>query len=246
MRPIFTLSCCLLLTACVTVTDKPEPEIKVSKKEKAETRIELGLGYMRQGNMIKARENLERALYFSPEYYRAQLSMAHYFEKVGETTSAREMYEDAIDDNPKNGNVMNNFATFLCKHGEYKKADRYFNQAIDQPYYYLIAASYENAGYCSTKSGHTDKARTYFQRALDHDPNRPRSLLQLAKLEIEQGAYNDARLRLFQFQQRYGMRKPSLEMLIKLEKKAGNRALQIKYQNQLDKFLAKRANLKAS
>ncbi|EPM7842973.1 type IV pilus biogenesis/stability protein PilW [Vibrio fluvialis] len=234
MKHVWILACVLSLTGCITVKESDNSDLKSDPVEMAESRIALGLGYLENGSMIKARENLEKAMQHAPHYYRSQLSMAHYFETVGEIDSARDTYRAALRDHPKNGNVLNNYGTFLCKHGEYQQADKYFNRAVEQPYYYLISASYENAAFCSLKSGDPEKAAYYFKRAVDHDPTRVRSLLQLAKLEIERGDYTEARIKLLAFHQRYGYQKASLQLLIELEEKAGNKALEKKYQQALD------------
>ncbi|MFA0194832.1 type IV pilus biogenesis/stability protein PilW [Vibrio artabrorum] len=226
----------LSLVGCVSVTEGPL-QVESDPIAMSESRIELGLGYLGQGNMMRARENLELAVKHAPNYYRARLSMAHYYEQVGEVNEARSTYQKALRLDSKNGNVLNNYGTFLCKQGEYEQADKYFNRAIEQPYYYLVAASYENAAFCAFKAGHIHQARHYFIKAIDHDPNRVRSILQLSKVEVSEADYNNARLRLFKFHQRYGYQVPSLKILIELERKAGNRALQQKYQSQLDKLL---------
>lgn len=224
------------LTGCVTVESTQNPERLAAPKERAEARIELGIGYLHQGNMVKARENLEKALDHLPSYYRAQLSMAHYFEKVGEKEAATEMYETALKQHPRNGNVLNNYGTFLCKHGNYAKADEYFNKAIEQPYYYLTSASYENAAFCALKSGDIAQAKAYFVRTLNHDPHRARALLHLAKLEIDDGDFTPARIRLMKFHQRYGLQRTSLELLAELEAKAGNEALEDKYRQKIQQM----------
>ncbi|MDH6026588.1 type IV pilus biogenesis/stability protein PilW [Vibrio splendidus] len=240
-RPLSLSSLILLaslsLVGCVSVTEGP-PKIESDPIAMSESRIELGLGYMGQGNMVRARENLELAIKHAPSYYRARLSIAHYYEQVGEVDEARDAYKKALRLDARNGNVLNNYGTFLCKQGEYEQADKYFNRAIDQPYYYLVSASYENAAFCAFKAGEVEQAKYYFSRAIDHDPNRARSVLQLSKIEVSEAEYNDARLRLFQFHQRYGYQIPSLQILVELEKKAGNRALQQKYQSKLDELLS--------
>lgn len=185
MKNVFGLGLIIALAGCVTVTETAGNATQSDPTEMAEARIALGLGYLENGSMIKARENLEKALQHAPDYYRSQLSMAHYYEAVGENDSARKMYRTALSEHPKNGNVLNNFGTFLCKQGEYDTADQYFRRAVEQPYYYLISASYENAGLCALKAGKTDNAREYFKRAIDHDPNRLLSILQLTKMEIK-------------------------------------------------------------
>ncbi|GHW82686.1 fimbrial biogenesis and twitching motility protein, putative [Vibrio cholerae] len=234
MKNVFGLGLIIALAGCVTVTETAGNATQSDPTEMAEARIALGLGYLENGSMIKARENLEKALQHAPDYYRSQLSMAHYYEAVGENDSARKMYRAALSEHPKNGNVLNNFGTFLCKQGEYDTADQYFRRAVEQPYYYLISASYENAGLCALKAGKTDNAREYFKRAIDHDPNRLLSILQLTKMEIEAGDYTPARLRLMDLNQRYGYQKASLKLLIELEKRAGNSALEQKYQTLLN------------
>ncbi|EGR3962787.1 type IV pilus biogenesis/stability protein PilW [Vibrio cholerae] len=234
MKNVFGLGLIIALTGCVTVTETAGNATQSDPTEMAEARIALGLGYLENGSMIKARENLEKALQHAPDYYRSQLSMAHYYEAVGENDAARTMYRTALSKHPKNGNVLNNFGTFLCKQGEYDTADQYFRRAVEQPYYYLISASYENAGLCALKAGKTDNAREYFKRAIDHDPNRLLSILQLTKMEIEAGDYTPARLRLMDLNQRYGYQKASLKLLIELEKRAGNSALEQKYQTLLN------------
>lgn len=234
MKNVFGLGLIIALAGCVTVTETAGNATQSDPTEMAEARIALGLGYLENGSMIKARENLEKALQHASDYYRSQLSMAHYYEAVGENDSARKMYRTALSEHPKNGNVLNNFGTFLCKQGEYDTADQYFRRAVEQPYYYLISASYENAGLCALKAGKTDNAREYFKRAIDHDPNRLLSILQLTKMEIEAGDYTPARLRLMDLNQRYGYQKASLKLLIELEKRAGNSALEQKYQTLLN------------
>jgi type IV pilus assembly protein PilF len=205
-----SLSICamVMLHGCVTVNEG-EPTPKVDPIAMAESRIALGLGYLENGNMIRAHDNLQQALSHAPQYYRTQLSMAHYYETVGEIDKAESMYKRSLRQHTKNGNVLNNYGTFLCKKGEYEQADKMFTRAIEQPYYYLIPASYENAAFCALKSQHPERAKYYFERAIDHDPHRPKSILQLAKLEIDDGEYTDARIRLMRFHQTYGVKKPS-------------------------------------
>ncbi|EGQ7902350.1 MULTISPECIES: type IV pilus biogenesis/stability protein PilW [Vibrio] len=224
------------LVGCVTVKEDGSPVVKADPVAMAESRIALGLGYLDGGNMIRAHDNLQQALNHAPQYYRAQLSMAHYYETVGEDIKAEQMYKRSLRQHTKNGNVLNNYGTFLCKRGAFEKADQMFNRAIEQPYYYLIPASYENAAFCALKSQDKDKARYYFTRAIDHDPHRPKSILQLAKIEIDSGDYTEARIRLMRFNQMYGVKKPSLQLMIQLERAAGNEALEKKYQKQLEKF----------
>ena len=227
--PLFS---CLLLAGCATVTVEDSAE-QFNAIDAAEARMTLGLNYLKVGQWQRARENLEQALNYAPDYYRVQNAMAYYYQKVGEKESAEKMYKKALRDSPRNGDVLNNYGAFLCSEGRYDEAINTFVKAINQPYYYLISASYENAGLCSRKQGDNEQAIDYFEKALSHDPYRPKSILQLAQLELEANNYKDARLRLFKFNKRYGYTANSLLLLIQLEKQNGRLTLVNKYANLL-------------
>lgn len=220
----------LISAGCVTVT-KIDDMTKEEEIRAAEARISLGLSYLNAGDMIKARENLELAAQYAPNYYRSQTSLAYYYQQVQETALAEKAYKRALRSSPKNGNVLNNYGVFLCKNGEYEKAQQKFSQAIELPDYYLVSTSYENAAMCALSSGDKVTAKTYFERSLAHDPNRVRSTLQLAKLNIDEGNYSEPRVLLFKFNKKYGYKPISLSLLIELEKKAGNVNLVNKYAN---------------
>ncbi|OCH14889.1 MULTISPECIES: type IV pilus biogenesis/stability protein PilW [unclassified Aliivibrio] len=229
------LTVSLLVSAgCVTVNESDEmTDAEIIRA--AEARVTLGLSYLNAGNMIKARENLELAVRYAPDYYRSQTSLAYYYQQVDENELAEKAYKRALRSSSKNGNVLNNYGVFLCKNGRYEEAQQKFTQAIDQPYYYLVSASYENAAMCALGSGDKVTAKTYFERSLAHDPNRVRSTLQLAKLNIDEGNYSEPRIALFKFTKKYGYKPVSLSLLIELEKKAGNAHLVKKYADLLGK-----------
>ncbi|MCL9774911.1 type IV pilus biogenesis/stability protein PilW [Vibrio methylphosphonaticus] len=221
-----------LLVGCVTV-DGSKTNVQKDPIAIAESRIELGLGYMQQGDYARAKQNFEKAIEHAPKYYRTGLTLAYYYETVGDIKAARKAYERASNAHPNNGTILNNYGTFLCKQGDYYHADRYFNQAIKQPHYYQVSASYENAGLCALKANDVKRAENYFIKALDHQPLRPNATIQLAAIEVKNNQLKDARLRLLAFNHRYGYQKPSLRVLVDLESKAGNRAMVEKYQSLL-------------
>ncbi|WP_297480424.1 type IV pilus biogenesis/stability protein PilW [uncultured Photobacterium sp.] len=227
--PLFS---CLLLAGCATVTVEDSAE-RFNAIDAAEARMTLGLNYLKVGQWQRARENLEQALSYAPDYYRVQNAMAYYYQKVDEKESAEKMYKQALRDSPRNGDVLNNYGAFLCSEGRYDEAIDTFVKAINQPYYYLISASYENAGLCSRKQGDDLQAIDYFEKALSHDPYRPKSMLQLAQLELEANNYKDARVRLLKFNKRYGYTANSLLLLIQLENQNGRLTLVNKYANLL-------------
>ncbi|MGF1715759.1 type IV pilus biogenesis/stability protein PilW [Photobacterium chitinilyticum] len=211
---------CSLLMGCVTV-DEAGNRNEIDNIEVSEARISLGLSYLESGQWQRARDNLELALDYAPRYYRAQNAMAYYYQQVDEPAAAEKMYQRALRDSPENGDVKNNYGVFLCSQQRYDDAITAFEKAIKQPDYYQTSASYENAAFCSLKSGNKPQAKGYFEKALAYEPYQPKSMLQLAQLEIDSHNLDDARAMLFKFNKRYGYNADSLLLLLQLESDAG-------------------------
>ncbi|MFD2179473.1 type IV pilus biogenesis/stability protein PilW [Veronia pacifica] len=214
-----------VLTGCVTVKEEQnKPEF--DNIQAAESRISLGLGYLKAGEWQQGRQNIELALKHAPTYYRSLLTYAYLLQKTGDIKLAEKQYKKALRYSPKNGDVQNNYGVFLCRYKRYDEAQAAFAKAIAQPYYYKTSGSYENAALCAMKAGDVAKAKEMFDKALKHEPNRVVSTLQLVRLELKDGEYNQARSRLFYFHKRYGYRADSLYLTIKLES-AQDRLLEV-------------------
>lgn len=209
-----------LIAGCVTVNESPSSQ-QIDPIDVSESRIALGLAYLKTEQWERARQNLEQAVQFAPKYYRARIALAYYLQEVDEDNQAEVQYKEALQLSPENGDVQNNYGVFLCKTGRFLEAQRAFQRAIDQPYYYKLSVSYENAALCALKAQDLQNAKRWFKKALDHEPNRPLSTMQLANMEVADGDYNDARTRLFLFHKRHGYQPDTLLTLIELENKAG-------------------------
>ncbi|WP_240457852.1 type IV pilus biogenesis/stability protein PilW [Vibrio neptunius] len=217
----FYLVVTMLLPACVTIDT---PLVTSDAQHKADARLTLGFGYLQRGNRVKARENFQQALEHAPKYYRAQLAMAHYLEQASEFTLAEHWFQQAISQHPDNGQLLNDYGRFLCKQSRYQEASVLFERAVLQPNYYYVADSYENAAFCALKAGQPKTAARFFERAIAHDPSRPQAILNLVKLEINQGKYESAQNRLTQFHQQFGVQALSHRLMVELELKKRRRS----------------------
>ncbi|PKF50871.1 type IV pilus biogenesis/stability protein PilW [Enterovibrio nigricans] len=233
-RTLISLLLMGLLAGCVTVTDE-KTQANFDNIQAAESRISLGLAYLKDGNWLRARENLEMAVQFAPRYDRALITFAHYLQEVGEFEQAEAQYKAALRYSPKNGDAHNNYGVFLCKQARFDEAQEAFEDAIAQPNYYKLADSYENAALCALKADDNLDAKQLFQKAIDHEPNRPVSSLRLAQLEIEEGELVQAKLRLFHFHKRYGYQPSSLLAMVKLETLAQQPSEAVRYARILEK-----------
>lgn len=195
----------LLLLLCVFIQacTPQEPENVDSSKEQAiqkktdlhkaaKYNAQLGLGYLKQGDRPRAKKKLLTALKQAPSSADVHAAMAYYFEHTQEIEQAKQHYLKSIALASHGGAQLNNYGAFLCRQGDYKNAEQYFLKAVKDVSYINTSAAYENAGLCSLAIPEYDKARTYFKSALNQDPSRRESLLELIKLEMKTGNQAEA------------------------------------------------------
>ncbi|QFU23559.1 type IV pilus biogenesis/stability protein PilW [Shewanella eurypsychrophilus] len=203
ITPLIILSASML-TGCVSQelysgTDIPVAERAFDNVAAAKQRAQLGLTYLQKGNSEQAKFNLNKAVGFAPDIEAVNVSMAYYYQTVGELESAENYYRKAINSSDATGDGMNNFGVFLCKQKKFPESEAVFLRAIKMPAYTRAAASYENLGICSRKAGQLEKAQKYFGMALQYDPRRQVSLIELTEIDVETGDYLKARTQLVRY-----------------------------------------------
>ncbi|HEV2613925.1 MAG TPA: tetratricopeptide repeat protein [Gammaproteobacteria bacterium] len=121
---------------------------------------------MKQGNKVRAKEKLLRALHETPQDPITLDAMAYFWEETGNTALASQYYEHAYGLAPNDGAVLNNYGIFLCKQHQEKKAEALFLKAAHLQNYINTAKAYENAGVCALTVNDKAKAKDYFTKAL--------------------------------------------------------------------------------
>ena len=148
----------------------------------AEYNVRLGLGYFREGQIDRARENFLRALKQDPNSAEIQLSMGYFLLQLKQFDQAKLYYERALKLAPNSPTVLNNYGAYLCQTGKYHMAIKYFLDAARQTQYLHPDAAYENAGFCALKIPDKKQAANYFRKALQFNPLRKQSLLEISRL----------------------------------------------------------------
>ncbi|WP_439258900.1 type IV pilus biogenesis/stability protein PilW [Lonepinella sp. BR2930] len=162
----------LFLTACVS----QNAEIDFDQKLAAKARVELALGYLSQQDWEQAKQNLDKALSYAPDYYLVHSAFAYFYQQQGNITQARESYLKAIKLDDKQGDVHNNYGTFLCSQGEFQAAYQQFDLAVASPNYYRQADSYENKALCALSENNQavyQQSKIALEKA---DPERAKKL----------------------------------------------------------------------
>ncbi len=183
---LFVLLSMVFLVGCMKEQDTTDYQAELKKKQNAAAyNIQLGLNYLKQGDVPRAKKKLLNAFELSPQSADVSSALGYYFEKTGEMTEAKNYYQQAMKYAPKKGAELNNYGAFLCRTGQQDEAERYFLKATEDKRYVHTAAAFENAGLCALTISNSTKAVHYFKKALEHDPQRKQALYELAALELK-------------------------------------------------------------
>jgi type IV pilus assembly protein PilF len=230
MKTVLVAFMILLLTGCVTDGDTP-PGVDV--KQAARINMQLGVDYMRKGQMQLALAKLERAVDQDPELAQARNSLAFCYAKLGEPDKAEQQYRKALVLDPENGNVRNNFGVFLCGQDKASEARRLFMEAARNPNYTTPEAAWTNAGVCALSQKDRETAASDFREALKINPLFGDALSQMANISYQRKDYLRARA----FTQRFlAVSQPTPEALwvgLMAERKLGDLNAAHQYERRL-------------
>jgi type IV pilus assembly protein PilF len=183
---------------------------------------QLAIAYLKTGDLVTAREKIERALQQNPRDASVHTTAGLVFERVGEERLADRHYARAVALEPRNPDNQNNYAVFQCRRGQFAKGQRLFEQAARNPVYRTPEVAFTNAGVCARSAKDPAKAEALFRQALAVRPTFPDALLQMADLALERGNGLQGRA----FMQRYFANAPatpdSLWLAIRIERALGD------------------------
>ena len=154
---------------------------------------ELGIAYMRRGDLAIAQTKLDRALKENPDDPDVHSARALLFARLGDPSHADREFREALRLAPKNPDFQNNYAVYLCSVGRINDGVQTFLRAAHNPLYLTPELAYDNAGVC-LRSAHRDvEAAQMFSDALAIRPGFAQALWQLADLNFSQGKLVQAR-----------------------------------------------------
>lgn len=231
----FLLSLVVLL-ALVAATDATAAT--TSPKNAAELNVQLGIQYMRQGNLRVAREKIERAVKQDPRNVSVQLAAALLAEQLGDPKKAETHYRQAIRLDGTSPEALNAYASYLCRKDRANEGEAMFERAAKNPLYRTPEIAYTNAGTCARANGRLPEAEAYLRQALAIRPNYPDALMQMTSVAAARGNWLQVRA----FLQRYLAVGPaSAEMLmlgVKAERTLGDTKAAAEYAGRLRRDFA--------
>lgn len=189
-------SACVLV-GCATNDETLRSEPQLDRA--AELNLELGIDYLRKGNLAQAKEKIERSLEQNPRNASAHSIAGMLYVRLNDDKKAESHYERAISLAPDDPEIRNNFAVYLCRKGKYARGEKLALQAAENRLYKTREVALVNAGNCARNAGELDKAEGHYRKALQLRPRFAEALLQMADMQYERTEYVSARA----FLQRY-------------------------------------------
>jgi len=181
------------LLAALALTGCANQQAVRRQHDAAVYNTELGIAYMRRGQLAVAQRKLDRALQENPDDPDVHSARALLFARLREPKAADREFRQALRLAPKNPDFQNNYAVYLCSVGRVDEGVRTFLAAARNPLYMTPELAFENAGLC-LRSVHRDRQATrMFRQALAIRPGFAQALWEIADLDYTHGRLDQAR-----------------------------------------------------
>lgn len=199
----------------------------------ATANVQLGLGYLRQGNLAVAQQVLERAFAQNPKDPNVHTALGLLYERLAQPDRADDHYGRAVKLSPQDPEILNNYAVFLCRRGQAPRGEKMFLQAAANPLYRTPEVALTNAGVCARAAGRAAEAEQYLRRALALKPAFADALLPLAEISLAKGNAFNARAFLERLLAAAPVSAEALALGIRIETAAGDTAAVAAYRARL-------------
>lgn len=193
LRATLLLFLFAVLTGCVTTGDVNPMRTDEGRDAARDAYIQLGIGYLQQGNTGRAKVPLKKALELDPSNADANAALALVFQSEMEAELADEHFRKALSARGDDTRILNNYGGFLYEQRRYPEAKARFEQAAKDNLYQERARVFENLGMTALMMNDRAQAKTYFQRALRLNVRQERALLEMAVLSYDEKNYVQAK-----------------------------------------------------
>jgi type IV pilus assembly protein PilF len=193
LRPVLLLLLASLLAACVSTGSVDPMRTDKGRNEARDAYIQLGIGYLRQGETERAKVPLKKALELDSSNADAHAALALVFQIEMEPKLADEHYRKAISQRSNDARLLNNYGSFLFEQERYQDALQRYSEAAQDTMYPERSRVFENLGLTSLKLKQIEQAKGYFERSLRLNSRQPRALLEMAQLSYADRQYVPAR-----------------------------------------------------
>lgn len=192
LRAVLLFLLASVMAGCVTSGSDDPMRSAQGRDEARDAYVQLGIGYLQQGESARAKTPLRKALELDPDSAGAHAALALVFQNEMENQLADEHYRKALSSR-NDARILNNYGSFLFEQKRYDEAMERFSKAAEDNLYAGRSHVFQNMGMTALKLGQREKAETYFTRALRLDGRQPGALLELALMAYEDQQYVPAK-----------------------------------------------------
>lgn len=199
LKVLFTASCFVCLTACVTTTS--EPKTKINVQEALEANVTLGMTYLQKGDRENAIRAFSKALETDERSAEAHQGMALIHQLNGEIDSAEKSFKKALKGRAdfSMAGVELSFGRFLYEQERYAEAKTHFEVASQDLTFQSRPNALYYVGLASQKIGDEARALAAFQHALNINPRFAPAAIELAEYAFAEREYTDTKKYLDQY-----------------------------------------------
>lgn len=192
IRALTTICLLALLTGCAT-EEPNRSEAAVNMSEMTQRQLDLGVGYLRNGDYPRAKEKLNRALEIDPRNAVVHATFGLLFQLEGENELAETYFQNAVRYQPDSAQARNSYGAFLFSQKRYEEAVEQLEHASENRFYRNRPTVFENLGVAYKQLGDDERAEFAFTRAIQLNPEQARALLELAEIRYTQQNYAQSR-----------------------------------------------------
>jgi len=187
---IFLIIISLFLCFCAPSTQ----QIK-----EANIHYEMGILYYREGDFIRALQELVKASEINPKdkHIWNALGLAYRERKLFK--EAEDAFKKAIDIDDKFSDAYNNLGVLYLQQNKFKEAIDAFQEALKNIFYTTPEYAYNNMGLAYQSLKNYVEAEKSYKEAVMTNPSFIPAYINLAKLYLEQNKTNDAEKLLIKF-----------------------------------------------
>lgn len=193
LRPALLLLAASLLAGCVTTGNVDPMKTSKGREEARDAYVQLGIGYLQQGETERAKVPLKKALELDSSNADAHAALALVFQIEMEPKLADEHFRKAISQRRDDARLLNNYGSFLFEQKRYQEAMERYTQATQDNLYPERSRIFENLGLTALQLQQREQAKAYFERSLRLNSRQPRALMEMALLSFEDKQFVPAR-----------------------------------------------------
>ena len=195
---------------------------KAQPDKASDINLELGVDYLRKGNLSEAKEKIDRALAQNPRNAKAHSAAGMLYSRLNEVNKADSHFDKSVSLSNEDPEILNSYAAFLCTHERYERGAKAAIKAANNPLYKTPEVAFLNAGNCYRNANQIKEAEDSYRRALKASPRFSAALFQMADLEFAQNEFMSARAFLERYLATARVTASSLWLAVRIERGLGN------------------------